>query len=49
MNFLLNSWLGDWLAGLGRIAVMAREALGALLTFRVVGRDLLRQIHILHG
>ena len=47
MNFLLNSWRGDWLAGLGRIAVMAREALGALLTFRVVGRDLLRQIHFI--
>ena len=47
MNFLLDSWLGEWLAGLGRIAVMTREALGSLFKFRVNGRDLLRQIHFI--
>ena len=47
MNFLLDSWLGEWLAGLGRIAVMTREALGAIFHFRIVWRDLLRQIHFI--
>ena len=47
MNFLLDSWLGDWLSGLGRIAGMTREALGAIFRCRIVWRDLLRQMHFI--
>ena len=47
MNFLAGSWIGDWLAGLGRIANMTREAVLSLLTFKIVWRDLLRQIHFI--
>jgi phospholipid/cholesterol/gamma-HCH transport system permease protein len=47
MNFLAGSWISEWLAGLGRIAVMAREAIGSMFTVKMVGRDLLRQIHFI--
>jgi phospholipid/cholesterol/gamma-HCH transport system permease protein len=47
MNFLAGSWISDWLAGLGRIASMTRESVLSLFTFKIVWRDLLRQIHFI--
>lgn len=47
MNFFVSTWLGSWLAGLGRVALLARDSFLALLTFKVAGRDLLYQIYFI--
>lgn len=47
MNFLAQTWIGEWLAGLGRISVLAREAIASCLTFRFSRRDLLYQIYFI--
>ena len=47
MNFLARTWVGEWLTGLGRIAVMSRDAVMSLLTFRVTWKDLLYQIYFI--
>ena len=47
MNFFANKWFSDWLAGLGRIAFLAREALASCLTFKFNRRDLLYQIYFI--
>jgi phospholipid/cholesterol/gamma-HCH transport system permease protein len=47
MNFLAQTWLGEWLAGLGRIAVMSRDAIASCLTFKASRRDLLYQIYFI--
>jgi phospholipid/cholesterol/gamma-HCH transport system permease protein len=44
----MNSWsksIGEWLEGLGRLTLLARDALGSLFTFKVAWRDLLYQIY----
>lgn len=40
-----KSWILDWLNGLGRITLLARDSFASLLTFRVAWRDLLYQIY----
>jgi len=47
MNFLAGTWIGEWLAGLGRIAVLAREAIASCLTFKFSRRDLIYQIYFI--
>src|ERR1039457_2498625 len=47
MKFLAETWVGEWLTGLGRIAALAREAVMSLLTFKVAWRDLLYQIYFI--
>jgi phospholipid/cholesterol/gamma-HCH transport system permease protein len=47
MNFLARTWAGDWLLGLGRLAVMTRDALASCLTFKASRRDLLYQIYFI--
>src|SRR5215468_10460430 len=40
-----TSWIADWIEGLGRITLLARESVASLLTFKVAWRDLLYQIY----
>ncbi len=47
MNFLESTWVGVWLNGLGRIAVLARDAVASSLTFKASRRDLLYQIYFI--
>jgi len=47
MNFLSQTWVGEWLAGLGRLAVMTRDAVASCLTFKASRRDLLYQIYFI--
>ena len=39
--------VGEWLTGLGRIAVMSRDAVWSLLTLKVTWKDLVYQIHFI--
>lgn len=39
------NWMADWIEGLGRITLLARESIASLFTFRIAGRDLLYQIY----
>ena len=45
MNFLANTVIGEWLNGLGRIALLAKEVCLSLFRLRVAWRDLLYQIY----
>ena len=45
MNFLVRTWIGEWLIGLGRIAVLARDAIASIFTLKLVWRDLLYQLY----
>ena len=47
MNFLAGTWIGEWLAGLGRITLLSREAIASALTFKFSRRDLLYQIYFI--
>ncbi len=47
MNFLESTWVGGWLNGLGRIAVLARDAIASCLTFKASRRDLLYQVYFI--
>ena len=47
MNFLAGTWLGEWLAGLGRITLLSREAIASALTFKFSRRDVLYQIYFI--
>ena len=47
MNFLAKTWIAEWLAGLGRIAVLAKDCLASLFTLKVAWRDLLYQIYFI--
>jgi len=38
-----NTWIGEWLGGLGRLSLLVKETVVSLLTFRVAWRDLLYQ------
>lgn len=40
-----TNWIADWIEGLGRITLLARESLASLFTFKVAWRDLLYQIY----
>ena len=45
MNILAETPAGDWLAGLGRISLLARDAAASLLRLKVSMRDLIYQLH----
>jgi phospholipid/cholesterol/gamma-HCH transport system permease protein len=47
MNFLAGTWIGAWLAGLGRITLLSREAIASCLTFKFSRRDVLYQIYFI--
>ena len=47
MNVLAGTWLGEWLAGLGRITLLARETIASALTFKFSRRDVLYQIYFI--
>jgi len=47
MNFLAGTWVGEWLAGLGRITLLARDTIASCLTFKFSRRDLLYQIYFI--
>ena len=47
MNFLAATWIGGWLAGLGRITLLSRDAIASCLTFKFSRRDLLYQVYFI--
>jgi phospholipid/cholesterol/gamma-HCH transport system permease protein len=47
VNFLVDTWVGEWLTGLGRLAVMTRDTVASCLTFKASRRDLLYQIYFI--
>jgi phospholipid/cholesterol/gamma-HCH transport system permease protein len=42
-----KEWLTDWIEGLGRIALLAKESISSLFTFKVAWRDLLYQVYFI--
>ena len=40
-----RKWIAEWLEGLGRITLLARESVASLLTAKVAWRDLIYQIY----
>lgn len=47
MNSFTTKWIAEWLGGLGRIAVLAKEAIASLFTFKVAWRDLVYQMYFI--
>ncbi len=47
MNFPAGTWLREWLVGLGRITLLARETVASALTFKFSRRDVLYQIYFI--
>jgi phospholipid/cholesterol/gamma-HCH transport system permease protein len=47
MNFLAGTWVAEWIEGLGRIALLAKEAIGSLFRLRAAWRDLLYQVYFM--
>jgi phospholipid/cholesterol/gamma-HCH transport system permease protein len=45
MSFWGNKWIAEWLEGLGRITLLAKESFASLLTFKVAWRDLIYQVY----
>lgn len=45
MNVLASKWIAEWIEGLGRLTLLAQEAIVSLLTLRVSWRDLLYQVY----
>jgi phospholipid/cholesterol/gamma-HCH transport system permease protein len=45
MNFSLSRWIGEWLEGMGRLTLLARETVTSFFTFKVAWRDLLYQVY----
>jgi phospholipid/cholesterol/gamma-HCH transport system permease protein len=47
MNLFANRFVEEWLEGLGRLSLLAREALGSLFALRISGRDFLYQLYFI--
>src|SRR5438874_338958 len=47
MNSTAKHWVTDWLEGLGRIALLARESIASLCTLKVAPRDLMYQMYFI--
>jgi phospholipid/cholesterol/gamma-HCH transport system permease protein len=47
MSFILRTWIGPWLTGLGRLAMLSRDAIASCLTFKFSRKDLLYQIYFI--
>jgi phospholipid/cholesterol/gamma-HCH transport system permease protein len=45
MNLWGNKWMTEWLEGLGRLTLLAKESIASLLTFKVAWRDLIYQVY----
>jgi phospholipid/cholesterol/gamma-HCH transport system permease protein len=45
MNLWGNRWITEWLEGLGRITLLAKESVASLFTFKVAWRDLIYQVY----
>lgn len=45
MNSWGNKWISEWLEGLGRITLLAKESIFSLLTFKIAWRDLIYQVY----
>jgi len=45
MNFQPKRWIAEWLEGLGRITLLAKDAISSMFTFKVAWQDLLYQIY----
>src|ERR1043166_4447314 len=42
-----TNWVADWIEGLGRITLLAKESIASLFTFKVAWRDLLYQLYFI--
>ncbi|MGO8927407.1 MAG: MlaE family ABC transporter permease [Limisphaerales bacterium] len=42
-----GKWMAEWLEGLGRITLLAKESFASLFTFKVAWRDLLYQVYFI--
>src|SRR5436189_2825295 len=47
MRLQANEWITEWVEGLGRLTLLARETLASLFTLKVAWRDLLYQIYFI--
>src|SRR5713226_1593878 len=47
MNGFHFTWVGDWLEGLGQLALLGKEVAASLLRHRISGRDLLYQLYFI--
>jgi phospholipid/cholesterol/gamma-HCH transport system permease protein len=47
MTGVARSWVGEWLQGLGRITLLAREAISSFFTLKLSWRDLSYQIYFM--
>jgi len=47
MTSVANKWISDWLGGLGRFALLAKETLASFFTFKVAWRDLVYQMYFI--
>src|SRR5215813_3343559 len=45
MHGLAKRWIAEWLEGLGRITLLAKETIASLFTLKVAWKDLLYQIY----
>src|SRR5512140_490851 len=45
MNLRGDKWIAEWLEGLGRLTLLARDSIASLLTFKVAWRDLLYEVY----
>ncbi|MBC8094359.1 MAG: ABC transporter permease [Akkermansiaceae bacterium] len=47
MNFLAQTWVAVWLEGLGRITLLARDAISSVVRQKVGWKDVLYQMHFM--
>ena len=47
MNLWGNKWTAEWLEGLGRITLLAKDSIASLLTFKLAWRDLIYQVYFI--
>jgi phospholipid/cholesterol/gamma-HCH transport system permease protein len=47
MNTPSSTWVGEWIEGLGRISLLAQEAMRSFFRCRVAWRDLLYQVYFM--
>ena len=45
MSIWDNKWLTEWLEGLGKLTLLAKESVTSLFTFKASWKDLLYQIY----
>src|SRR5215467_9527514 len=45
--FFWSQWLAEWLEGLGRLTLLAKDTFNSLLTFKVAWRDYLYQVYFI--